>query len=724
MSLLKKIETPFQEAVLLIFLGFTAWLMFGGISFFLNTTPSTFIYFGDLGYRFISRAASFFGFAYFLFPIAVYKLGTLIIAKSTSFSDLLTIWKRVFSIVLASAGLAVAAAILLHVFAVHLQWSPEAKLADGYGGFLGLHIGGTLYAQFGFGGALLAAVSGLSLVAIFTGGFSIIAFLSSIGEESVHIAQIAKRVLVYTYRHVSAFVMNTVNLFSNKPLESPAEEIQLADDIALAHREHIADERASIQNSWNQVIRYANADTVFDARVPSAEELQLPRVKAPKPRPMKVIESPSAPLESIAAESAEVSAPTQSAEISLSPVPDPAITLTIEPWKKAYNKPPTSLLKLSKKAPVISATAKKEQAQILEKCLAGFGLDGKVVAVHNGVRLSMFEFEPAIGVKVSKIQALSNDLALSLGANSLRILAPIPGKNTVGIEMPSKQPSALSLGDLMEATQKNKKAVLPFALGKDVYGDVLVEDLSAMPHLLVSGTTGSGKSVFTNGLISSLLFNMSPRDLRFIMIDPKMIELTPYNGIPHLLKPVISDVDEAKQALVWAEKEMDRRYQMFLDVGARNIDSFNQKIKDISPKALAKKLGKDPSYSLDHMPYIVIVIDELADLMITQGKEVERPITRIAQKARACGIHMVLATQRPSAEIVTGLIKTNFPSRIAFKVSSSIDSRTILDVSGGEKLLGQGDMLYLPNGRNIIRVQGAYLSEDEVSRLVKYVKED
>jgi DNA segregation ATPase FtsK/SpoIIIE, S-DNA-T family len=252
----------------------------------------------------------------------------------------------------------------------------------------------------------------------------------------------------------------------------------------------------------------------------------------------------------------------------------------------------------------------------------------------------------------------------------------------------------------------------------------LIEDLSTMPHLLVSGTTGSGKSVFTNCLISSLLFNMSPRDLRFIMIDPKMIELTPYNGIPHLLKPVISDVEEAKEALVWAEQEMDRRYQMFLDVGARNIESYNQKIKDISAKTLAKKLGKNANYSLDHMPYIVVVIDELADLMITQGKEVERPITRIAQKARACGIHLVLATQRPSAEIVTGLIKTNFPSRISFKVSSSIDSRTILDASGGEKLLGQGDMLYLPNGRNIIRVQGSYLSEDEVARLVKYIKED
>jgi hypothetical protein len=732
MDLLKKIETPFQEAVLLVFFGFTAWLMLGGISFFLNTTPSTFIYFGEWGYQLISKMAHFFGYSYFLFPLVIFKVGRLIISKSTGFGELFAIWKRVTSNTIAGIGLAVAIAALLHVFSIHLKWSPEAKLLEGHGGFLGMFLGGHLYTTFGFSGALLAIASCLSLIAIFTGGFSIVSVLISIEELSINAFKFSAKSIKFAYNFFISLTASAIHFVSIKLGLSKPEEQPIITDALLEEQTilsetsseyHPISERMAVgspQNFWNQAVRYANAATVFDGSVITPSSSAPAEAGQVRERSLKVVRPRAAePID----ENVE-SVPAVSAEPSLSPEPDSKLNLKIEAWKKAYSKPPKSLLKLSKKAPVISASAKKEQIDAVERCLAGFGLDGKVVAVHNGVRLSMFEFEPAIGVKISKIQALSNDLALSLGANSLRILAPIPGKNTVGIEIPSKNPSALSLGDLMDATQKNKSAILPFALGKDVYGDVLIEDLSAMPHLLVSGTTGSGKSVFTNGLISSLLFNMSPRDLRFIMIDPKMIELTPYNGIPHLLKPVISDVEEAKESLVWAEQEMDRRYQMFLDVGARNIESFNQKIKDISPKTLAKKLGKDASYSLEHMPYIVIVIDELADLMITQGKEVERPITRIAQKARACGIHLVLATQRPSAEIVTGLIKTNFPSRISFKVSSSIDSRTILDVSGGEKLLGQGDMLYLPNGRNIIRVQGAYLSEEEVSRLVKYIKED
>lgn len=709
MDLLKKIETPFQEAVLLVFFGFTGWLMLGGVSFFLNTTPSTFIYFGKWGYQLISQMAHFFGYSYFLFPLVVYKVGTLIISKSANFTELFAIWKRVTSNLVAGVVLAVAVAILLHVFSIHLLWTPEPKLVQGHGGFLGMLLGGLLYAKFGFSGALLVVASSLALVSIFTGGFSVVSMLLSIEEHALHAAKASFKATKFGYNLFIHLTATAIGYFSVRlGFSSPEEIVEVPVQVAPSE---IAFEQVAVgapQNFWNQAVRYANEATVFDGTpVAASAAVAMP---AAAPRALKIV--------------AEEVVPVVPAELSLSPEPESKYTLRIEPWKKSYSAPPKSLLKLSKKAAVVSATAKKEQVEAVERCLAGFGLDGKVVAVHNGVRLSMFEFEPAIGVKISKIQALSNDLALSLGASSLRILAPIPGKNTVGIEIPSKNPSALSLGDLMEATQKNKSAVLPFALGKDVYGDVLIEDLSTMPHLLVSGTTGSGKSVFTNCLISSLIMNMSPRDLRFIMVDPKMIELTPYNGIPHLLKPVISDVEEAKEALVWAEQEMDRRYQMFLDVGARNIDSYNQKIKDLSAKTLAKKLGKDASYSLDHMPYIVVVIDELADLMITQGKEVERPITRIAQKARACGIHLVLATQRPSAEIVTGLIKTNFPSRISFKVSSSIDSRTILDASGGEKLLGQGDMLYLPNGRNIIRVQGAYLSEDEVSRLVKYIKVD
>lgn len=262
---------------------------------------------------------------------------------------------------------------------------------------------------------------------------------------------------------------------------------------------------------------------------------------------------------------------------------------------------------------------------------------------------------------------------------------------------------------------------LPIALGTNVYNEPVIADISTMPHMLVSGTTGSGKSVFINTLITSLLFTLSPKQLRFLMIDPKMIELSPYNGIPHLLKPVVTDVEDAKNCLVWAEKEMDRRYTMFSETQARNLESFNEAIKNGSKAGLERKLGRKIDWNWGEIPQIVVVIDELADLMITQGKDVEIPITRIAQKARAAGIHLVIATQRPSSEIVTGLIKTNFPTRIAFKVSSSVDSRTILDSSGAEKLLGNGDMLFLPNGKTAQRIQASFISEPEVKKIVNHI---
>jgi S-DNA-T family DNA segregation ATPase FtsK/SpoIIIE len=280
----------------------------------------------------------------------------------------------------------------------------------------------------------------------------------------------------------------------------------------------------------------------------------------------------------------------------------------------------------------------------------------------------------------------------------------------------------VKMGDMLKPLQKAAKEMsLPVVIGKDVHNNTIVEDIAKMPHLLVSGTTGSGKSVFINNLVVSLLYTLSPKNLRFIMIDPKMIELSPYNGIPHLLRPVVTDLNEAKEQLVWAQNEMDRRYQAFSDIGAREINSFNELIKKGDKKFFERKTGLKIEWKWEELPQIVIIVDELADLMITQGKEVEIPITRIAQKARAAGIHLIIATQRPSAEVVTGLIKTNFPTRVAFKVSSSIDSRTILDSSGAEKLLGNGDMLFVPNGKAIVRYQSPYISEEEVRRLVDEV---
>jgi DNA segregation ATPase FtsK/SpoIIIE-like protein len=395
------------------------------------------------------------------------------------------------------------------------------------------------------------------------------------------------------------------------------------------------------------------------------------------------------------------------------------LQLRVKKWTGRYSAPDSSLLSKAKKFSGPSEKEIKEQCQDLESRLESFQIKGQVISANVGASLTMFEFLPAPGVKLSKIIGLTDDLALLLGASSIRILAPIPGKNTVGIEVPNKTPRELTFGEFVKTVKEKEKSMeLPLALGLDVFNNVIVEDLTTMPHILVSGTTGSGKSVFINTLINSLLYTQSPKDLRFIMIDPKMIELNSYNSIPHLMMPVVTDTEQAKDVLVWAEKEMDRRYEQFRDIQARNIITFNEAIREGKKETAERKSKTKFEWDWTEMPYIVVIIDELADLMITQGRLVEVPITRIAQKARAAGIHLVLATQRPSAEIVTGLIKTNFPTRIAFKVSSSIDSRTILDTSGAEKLMGRGDMLFMPNGKSIQRLQGCFLSEGEVKKVV------
>ena len=375
-------------------------------------------------------------------------------------------------------------------------------------------------------------------------------------------------------------------------------------------------------------------------------------------------------------------------------------------------------MKKEKKVEKFSEKEIEEQCKKLEEQLNSFKLNGKILDAHVGARLVLYEFQPEPGIKLSKIASIDNDLALVLGAPSIRILTPIPGKKTVGIEVPHTKPSIIGFHEMLQSAKKNSQSALPIILGKTVHNESIVTGIEEFPHLLISGSTGSGKSVFMNTLINSLIFNKSPRELRFLMIDPKMIELTPYNGIPHLIKPVITNTSDAKDALKWAEKEMDERYQLFKEFGTRNIESFNDKVQGKHKKS--KHLGKE----VTQLPYIVIVVDELADLIITQGKEVEIPVTRIAQKARAAGVHLVIATQRPSTDIISGLIKTNFPTRISFKVSSSVDSRTILDTSGAEKLLGNGDMLYLTNANPIQRIQSSFITEEEVRKIVQSIKKN
>ncbi len=353
-------------------------------------------------------------------------------------------------------------------------------------------------------------------------------------------------------------------------------------------------------------------------------------------------------------------------------------------------------------------------ARLLEETLKDFGVEGKVVQINPGPVVTMYEFEPAPGVKISRISSLADDLALKLKAGSIRVVAPIPGKAVVGIEVPNAEREIVYLRDILEAPAFHK-AKLPLALGKNIFGEPVVSDLTKMPHLLIAGATGSGKSVCLNVLICGLLTHCTPEYLKFLLVDPKRIELSYYNNIPHLLYPVITDMDEANQALKWAVWEMERRYELLANLGARNLDNYNAKIQQLPAEQKEQFLP---------LPYLVIIIDELADLMIVASKEVQTSLVRLAQMARAAGVHLILATQRPSVDVITGVIKANFPARISFQVSSKTDSRTILDVMGAEKLLGRGDMLFLPPGTSKLqRLHGAYVSEEEIKAVVDFWKE-
>lgn len=381
----------------------------------------------------------------------------------------------------------------------------------------------------------------------------------------------------------------------------------------------------------------------------------------------------------------------------------------------AYELPPLRLLKQPKKTDqsgeyeLIHANAAK-----LERTFQSFGVKARVTQVHLGPAVTKYEVHPDVGVKVSKIVSLSDDLALALAAKDIRMEAPIPGKSAIGIEVPNSEVAMVSLREVLEATQNEKPdSKLLIGLGRDITGEAVLAELNKMPHLLVAGATGSGKSVCINGIITSILMRAKPHEVKLMMIDPKMVELNGYNGIPHLLAPVVTNPKKASQALQKVVSEMERRYELFSHTGTRNIEGYNEHVK----RHNLEENDKQP-----YLPFIVVIVDELADLMMVASSDVEDSITRLAQMARAAGIHLIIATQRPSVDVITGVIKANIPSRIAFAVSSSTDSRTILDMGGAEKLLGRGDMLFLPVGASKpIRVQGAFLSDEEVEETVNFV---
>ena len=408
--------------------------------------------------------------------------------------------------------------------------------------------------------------------------------------------------------------------------------------------------------------------------------------------------------------------------------PEPALPIH-PPHRGAYTLPPLSLLDFKeRKDTKIRKDALLANSRTVEKTLADFGVEGKVVEVQPGPVVTLYELEPAPGVKINRITTLSDDLALALKAPSIRIMAPIPGKAAVGIEIPNGNRETVYLREVLDSDAfQESRLVLPIALGKDIVGVPMVTDLTRMPHLLIAGTTGSGKSVSLNAMICSILLKAAPEEVKFLMIDPKRLELSSYEGIPHLLHPVVVNPKKAAQVLKWAVEEMERRYQLIAAAGVKNIDSYNKAVPAVPQQQPLPGLMPSGQVSQDSpskLPYIVIIIDELADLMMVAQKNVEDSLTRLAQMARAAGIHLMLATQRPSVDVITGLIKANFPTRISFQVSSKVDSRTILDQQGAESLLGSGDMLFIPPGSaRMTRIHGAFVSDREIERITEYIKQ-
>ncbi len=467
-------------------------------------------------------------------------------------------------------------------------------------------------------------------------------------------------------------------------------------------------------------MREIKTDLPFDLDKDAYETEEAPEEKA---RPVRARKRTRAatnePVSAVEEEGEEISpedseVPEKEAEAAM-----PVISPSDNAKESTYKYPPMRLLKKGKHTAGESDASLKETANKLQQILENFGVGATVTNVSCGPAVTRYELQPEMGVKVSKIVNLADDIKLNLAASDIRIEAPIPGKAAVGIEVPNKENATVMLRDLLESPEfKNSPSKISFGVGKDIAGKVVVADIAKMPHLLIAGATGSGKSVCINTLIISILYKATPDEVKFIMIDPKVVELSAYNGIPHLMIPVVTDPKKAAGALNWAVAEMDRRYRLFADYQVRDITGFNEKVKFLSSEQ--EDSENEPQKPL---PQIVIIVDELADLMMVAPGDVESAICRLAQLARAAGIHLVLATQRPSVNVITGLIKANMPSRIAFAVSSGVDSRTIIDMNGAEKLLGKGDMLFYPSGYpKPSRVQGSFVSDEEVQRVVDYLK--
>ena len=656
-------------------------------------TPPTHNLIGSVGAVFSSLLFSLIGGAAYLFPLLLGLLG----ARCFTQSEL--------SIRLRNAGASLAALFFLSGL-LHLEVTAVPTISSGMvfrgqaGGLFGQLLADGLRAYFANTGAHILIISGFVVALLFTAPVSL-------AQLAIQASEWGRKVLA----GISGFIPRRTE--EAPPAEAPK----------LPRQRKAKSIRAVIEEALPQPEDTGPAEV--------AEVAVLPPAVVP-PEPAEVAEpEPETPVSSKTEDTGDYQ------------LPDAEELLT----------DPSGVLAR------ITDDELKAQSDILSKALLSFGIEGRVTEVRPGPVVTMYEFEPAPGTKVARIVNLSDDLALAMKAISLRIVAPIPGKSVVGIEVPNAQRETVSMKEVATSdTFTRARSKLTLALGKDIFGSPVTADLKTMPHLLVAGATGAGKSVSLNTMLISILLSAKPNEVKLLLIDPKMLEFQTYDGIPHLLRPVITDPKSAARGLSWVVQEMERRYKLLAEAGVRNIDSYNRKVagaQGILPEACAEGKPDQPELPMrflseeerlsagetaiadgnpgsfmppptppEPLPYIVVMIDELADLMMVAPKDVEDKIARLAQMARASGIHLVLATQRPSVDVLTGLIKANFPARIAFQVSSKTDSRTILDANGAEALLGRGDMLYLASGTGrLMRLHGSFVSDDDVRRVVEFVKE-
>ncbi len=610
------------------------------------------------------------GYGAYLFPLGLFVAGWLVYRGRREFGLFSRRWLAVRTVGFVVAALAATALCALHTLA------PQGEVPMGGGGVLGQALGMAVANTLGLvGGTVMLLAVLLTGLTLFS-GFSWVALFELIGGGLLALA--AKLLHAQTTDRVS-------------PEGAPAAAATVA---ARAEAEQVA--LAFTSSPWEEAPRM---ETLFEDLPPSPQAEAKPPVRPVEPRRLRAV------------------GPRSKAAATASSLPD--IALLDPPRAKIGG---------------YSTEALHEMSRLIEERLQEFGVQVRVVAAQPGPVITRFELEPAAGVKVSQISNLAKDLARSLAMISVRVVEVIPGKSTVGLEVPNTQREVIAFSEIINSkAYRDTTSPITLALGKDIAGEPICADLARMPHLLVAGTTGSGKSVGVNAMLLSMLFKATADEVRLILIDPKMLELSIYEGIPHLLAPVVTDMKEAANALRWAVGEMERRYRLMAALGVRNLAGFNKKVRDAREAGepirdplynIAEALNPDlPAPELETLPYIVIVVDEFADMIMVVGKKVEELIARIAQKARAAGIHLIVATQRPSVDVITGLIKANIPTRIAFQVSSKIDSRTILDQMGAEALLGHGDMLYLPPGTGLpMRVHGAFVSDQEVHAVVESLK--